>query len=93
MTFRFYQLLYGPIVFVKASYRQLLLLGAMFIIGAAIFVYFEHLPITSAFLASVSTITTIGLYVPTRLTFCSYWHHEQEDDRGEIGVMCRGVRM
>jgi Trk K+ transport system NAD-binding subunit len=36
----------------------------MFIIGAAIFVYFEHLPITSAFLASVSTITTIGLYVP-----------------------------
>jgi voltage-gated potassium channel len=64
LSFKFYQLLYGPIVFVKTSYRQLSLLGVMFIVGAAIFSYFEHLPIISAFLASVSTITTIGLYVP-----------------------------
>ncbi len=64
LSFRFYQLLYGPVVFVKEAYRQLLLLGVMFVIGAAIFAYFEHLPVISAFLASVSTITTIGLYVP-----------------------------
>jgi Trk K+ transport system NAD-binding subunit len=64
LSFRFYQLLYGPIVFIKAAYRQLILLVVMFICGAAIFSYFEHLPIVSAFLASVSTITTIGLYVP-----------------------------
>ena len=63
-SFRFYQVLYGPIVFVKAAYRQLLVLTVMFIIGAAIFANYEHLPIISAFLASVSTITTIGLYVP-----------------------------
>ena len=63
-SFRFYQVLYGPIVFVKAAYRQLMVLTVMIIIGAAIFAYFEHLPMISAFLASVSTITTIGLYVP-----------------------------
>lgn len=64
LGFRFYQVLYGPIVFIKVSHRQLLILLVMFISGAAIFSYFEHLPIISAFLASVSTITTIGLYVP-----------------------------
>jgi len=62
--FRFYQALYGPVVFIKAVYRQLILLALMFIWGAAIFSYYEHLPLISAFLASVSTITTIGLYVP-----------------------------
>jgi hypothetical protein len=36
----------------------------MFAWGATIFSYFGQLPILSAFLASVSTITTIGLYVP-----------------------------
>jgi voltage-gated potassium channel len=36
----------------------------MFGCGAAIFSYYEHLPLVDAFLASVSTITTIGLYVP-----------------------------
>ena len=36
----------------------------MFVSGAAIFSYYEHLHPVDAFLASVSTITTIGLYVP-----------------------------
>ena len=36
-SFRFYQVLYGPIVFIKAAYRQLLVLTVMIIIGAAIF--------------------------------------------------------
>ncbi len=36
----------------------------MFVSGAVIFHYYESLPVLSAFLASVSTITTIGLYVP-----------------------------
>jgi Trk K+ transport system NAD-binding subunit len=63
-SFRLYQLLYGPIVFVKAAFRQLILVVAMFIVGTAIFSYYEHLPLISALLASVSTITTIGLYVP-----------------------------
>ena len=64
LSFRFYQTLYGPIVYVKAVYRQIIVLSAMFISGAAIFVYFDRLPVISALLASVSTITTIGLYVP-----------------------------
>jgi voltage-gated potassium channel len=63
-TFIFYQALYGPIVFIKAIYRQIILLGLMFAWGAAIFSYFNHLPALSSLLASVSTITTIGLYVP-----------------------------
>ncbi len=64
LSFRLYQAFYGPLVFIKAVYRQLILLSAMFIWGAAIFSYYEHLPFISALLASVSTITTIGLYVP-----------------------------
>jgi voltage-gated potassium channel len=36
----------------------------MFGMGAAIFSYYEHLPALASLLASVSTITTIGLYVP-----------------------------
>ena len=67
--FRFYFFIYGPIVFVKTAYRQLLLLTLMIVCGAAIFAYYEHLPIISAFLASVSTITTIGLYVPNSGNF------------------------
>ena len=63
-TFRFYQILYGPIVFVTAIYRQIILLSLLFIWGAAIFAYFDHLPFIPALLASVSTITTIGLYSP-----------------------------
>jgi len=64
MSFILYEALYGPVIFVRTVYRQLLLLLAMFIAGASIFAYFERLPPLDAILASVSTITTIGLYVP-----------------------------
>ncbi|HTT73172.1 MAG TPA: NAD(P)-binding protein [Thermoplasmata archaeon] len=49
---------------VRSVYRQLAILVAMFLAGAAIFSYYEHLHPVDALLASVSTITTIGLYVP-----------------------------
>jgi len=64
LSFIFYEALYGPIVFVRTVYRQLVVLTTMFILGAIIFAFFEHLPALDAMLASVSTITTIGLYVP-----------------------------
>lgn len=64
LSFIVYQALYEPIVFLQVAYRQLVILFAMFVSGAAIFSYYEHLPPIDAFLASVSTITTIGLYVP-----------------------------
>jgi voltage-gated potassium channel len=75
-SFMFYQTLYGPIVFVKAVYRQIILLLAMFIWGAAIFSYFERLPFIDSLLASVSTITTIGLYVPNGGNFFTMNHTE-----------------
>jgi len=62
--FLLYQWLYAPTIFVKTVYRQLVILGAMFAWGAAVFSYYEHLPFLDSILASVSTITTIGLYVP-----------------------------
>ncbi len=64
LSFLLYQAMYEPVVFLKAVYRQLLFLLVMFVFGAAIFMYYEGLPLLDAFLASVSTITTIGLYVP-----------------------------
>ena len=63
-SFSFYQALYAPIVLSKAIYRQVILLSIMFVGGAAIFAHYDHLPIINALLASVSTITTIGLFVP-----------------------------
>ena len=39
-----YEAIYGPIVFLRAVYRQLIVLLSMFLSGAAIFGYFEHLP-------------------------------------------------
>jgi hypothetical protein len=63
-SFVFYQALYGPFVFFKAIYRQLILLGIMLVWGAGIFSYFEHMPTLSALLASVSTLTTLGFYTP-----------------------------
>jgi hypothetical protein len=41
----------------------------MFVSGAAILGSYNHLPPLSAILASVSTITTIGLYVPNQGNF------------------------
>ncbi len=65
--FLFYEALYGPIIFLKAVYRQLIVLVSMFILGAAIFSHYNGLTPISALLASVSTITTIGLYVPNNV--------------------------
>jgi voltage-gated potassium channel len=64
LRFLLYEGLYGPLALLKAIYRQLVVLGVMFSFGAVVFAYFEHLPLIDALLASVSTITTIGLYVP-----------------------------
>ena len=64
LSFILYEAMYGPIVLVRSVYRQLIVLATMFIFGAVIFSIFEHLPALDAMLASVSTITTIGLYVP-----------------------------
>ena len=62
--FLLYQSLYAPFVFARAIYKQLIVLTVMFASGAAVFAYYQHLPPIAALLASVSTITTIGLYVP-----------------------------
>lgn len=64
LSFIIYEFLYKPIVIIRATYKQLILLFLMFLWGAAVFSYYERLPVIPAFLASVSTITTIGLYVP-----------------------------
>jgi voltage-gated potassium channel len=64
LGFLLYQSMYAPAYLVKALYRQLILLAAMFGLGAWIFMYYEGLTFFPALLASVSTITTIGLYVP-----------------------------
>ncbi|MCW4009974.1 MAG: NAD-binding protein [Candidatus Bathyarchaeota archaeon] len=63
-SFLFYQALYGPFVFIRAIYRQIILLGLMFVWGALIFSYFDHLPFIGALLAAVSTVTTLGFYGP-----------------------------
>lgn len=62
--FLFYQSMYAPTYLLKALYRQLVILGGMFGLGAWVFMYYEHLDFLTALLGSVSTITTIGLYVP-----------------------------
>jgi voltage-gated potassium channel len=64
LSFILYEAFYEPIVFLHTVYRQIIILGVMFLSGAEIFSYYGHLPPIAAFLASVSTITTIGLYVP-----------------------------
>ena len=64
LSFILYEALYGPVVLIRSVYRQLIVLGIMFIFGGLIFSVYEHLPPLDALLASVSTITTIGLYVP-----------------------------
>ena len=76
LSFVLYEALYGPLALLKAVYRQSIILLAMFVWGALIFEYFEGLPLLSAFLASVSTITTIGLYVPNGGNFMNINHTE-----------------
>jgi len=65
--FILYESFYRPIIFFKAVYRQLLVLFVMFFVGAAIFSHYNALPPIPAFLASVSTVTTLGLYVPNNV--------------------------
>ena len=67
IKFIMYEAFYGPIIFTKAVYRQLIILFAMFLFGAIIFLHYNGLQPIQAFLASVSTITTIGLYVPNNV--------------------------
>jgi Trk K+ transport system NAD-binding subunit len=69
LAFLFYEAFYGPAVLVRALYKQLLLLMTMFVWGAIVLSAYNGLPWLSAFLASVSTITTIGLYVPNNGNF------------------------
>jgi voltage-gated potassium channel len=71
LSFLLYEAFYGPLALLKAVYRQIIVLVGMFVWGTLIFEYYEHLPVLSAFLASVSTITTIGLYVPNGGNFLS----------------------
>ena len=71
LEFVLYEALYGPIVLVRAVWRQSLVLFAMFLSGGIVFHHYEHLPVLDAFLASVSTITTIGLYVPNGGNFAT----------------------
>lgn len=74
--FLLYQALYTPFAFVRTVYAQLVVLGAMFGVGAAVFAHYEGLPPLDATLASVSTITTIGLYVPNGGNFRTLNHAE-----------------
>ena len=76
LSFSLYAALYEPIVFLQVAYRQLIILGSMFVGGAAIFSYYGALPPINALLASVSTITTIGLYVPNGGNFVTLNHTE-----------------
>lgn len=64
LGFILFEALYGPGVLIRTVYRQLILLAIMFVFGAFIFAQYDHLPPLDALLASISTITTIGLYVP-----------------------------
>jgi len=73
-SFIFYQALYGPSVFLRAIYRQIILLAIMFVWGTVIYSYFDHLPILGALLAAVSTVTTLGFYSPNdNNLFTMHW--------------------
>lgn len=78
LGFVLYQSLYAPVVLARNVYKQLTLLAGMFFAGAAIFSYYEHLHPVDALLASVSTITTIGLYVPNGGNFSTLNQTEAE---------------
>jgi voltage-gated potassium channel len=61
-------LVYTPYFIVKAIWIQLTILASMFILGASIFAHYQGLDPLTAFLAAVSTITTIGIYAPNIVT-------------------------
>ncbi|MGC8557422.1 MAG: potassium channel family protein [Nitrososphaeria archaeon] len=56
--------LFQPYAVIKHIWKQLVLLGAMISFGAAIFMNYQALDPLSAVVASISTISTIGLYAP-----------------------------
>ncbi|HEV2449381.1 MAG TPA: NAD-binding protein [Thermoplasmata archaeon] len=74
--FLFYQLLYAPASLVRTIYQELLVLVGMFAIGGLVFAHYEGLPPLDALLASICTITTIGLYVPNGGNFVTLNHTE-----------------
>jgi Trk K+ transport system NAD-binding subunit len=57
-------MLYGPWIFIRAGYKQMIVLICMFIFGTFVFAHYESLPDLLALFASVSTVTTIGLFSP-----------------------------
>jgi voltage-gated potassium channel len=71
LSFILYEALYEPIIFLQTAYRQLAILVVTFISGALIFAHYGALSPIAALLASVSTITTIGLYVPNGGNFAT----------------------
>ncbi len=60
----FDRLFLHPYSVFKHTWKQIAVLGTMIAFGALVFSYFQHLDPLSALLASVSTISTIGLYAP-----------------------------
>ncbi|MDG6925774.1 MAG: NAD-binding protein [Nitrososphaerota archaeon] len=58
-------MLYGPLSIIRHIWIQLVLLLFMFGFGTLVFMDYQHLNLLTAFLGSVSTITTIGIYTPT----------------------------
>lgn len=60
--------LYAPFSILRHIWIQVLLLFAMFGSGTLIFMHYQGLTPLTAFLGSVSTITTIGIYAPNILT-------------------------
>jgi Trk K+ transport system NAD-binding subunit len=55
---------YGPYLLLRHIWIQLILLVAMFFLGALVFQHYQGLDWLTALLGSVSTITTIGIYAP-----------------------------
>ena len=76
ISFLFYEAMFGPMAFLRATYRQVIILGGMFVVGAVVFSQYDKLPFLASLLASVSTITTIGLYVPNGGNFKTMPHGE-----------------
>jgi Trk K+ transport system NAD-binding subunit len=64
LTYIVYRMFYGPWIFIRAGYKQMMVLICMFIFGTFVFARYEGLPNLLALFASVSTVTTIGLFSP-----------------------------
>ena len=64
VAFILYRMFYGPWIFICAGYKQIIVLVSMFVFGSLVFARYEGLPALLALFASVSTVTTIGLFSP-----------------------------